>query len=387
MDFSFTEEQELLRATVREFCSKEITKEKVREWEETLDFMPADVWDRAAELGLFAAAIPEQYGGQGADMVTAMVGFEEISKASTSVALGAGATIGFGARPITELGTEEQKREYLPRIAEGKLKFSLALTEPAGGTDVLGAISTYADIEGDDFVLNGQKIYITGAHVADYLTTLAITDRDNPKRARALSIILVPADSPGIDIRLIPKVSSHCCGSCEVFYDNVRVPKENVLGTLNNGWYDVLSTLNPERIGVAMISVGLAEAVFEDSMAYARQREAFGKPIGQFQIIQHYLADMALNIELARNLVYKCAWLCDTGKPYHVEATMAGLFASQMALDGATVGMEIFGGYGVTMEADIQRYWRDSQQMVFSPISNEMSKNFIAQCYGLPKSF
>jgi len=387
MDFSFTEEQELMAATVREFCEKEITSEKIREWEETLDFMPQEVWDKAAALGLFAASVPEEFGGEGADMVTAMVGFEEISKASTSVALGAGATIGFGTRPIVELGTEEQKKEFLPRIAEGKLKFSLAVTEPAGGTDILGAISTYADSDGDEFVLNGQKIYITGAHVADYLTTLAITDRDNPKRSHALSLILVPADSPGIDIRLIPKVSSHCCGSCEIFYDNVRVPKANLLGTLNNGWYDVLGTLNPERIGVAMISVGLAERVFEECLAYSKQREAFGKPIGQFQIIQHYLADMAVGIENARNLVYKCAWLCDTGKPYHVEATMAGLYASQMALDAATVGMEIFGGYGVTMEADIQRYWRDSQQMVFSPISNEMSKNFIAQCYGLPKSF
>ena len=387
MDFSFTEEQELMAAAVREFCEKEITSEKIREWEETLDFMPQEVWDKAAALGLFAASVPEEFGGEGADMVSAMVGFEEISKASTSVALGVGATIGFGTRPIVELGTEDQKTEFLPRIAEGKLKFALALTEPAGGTDILGAISTYADSDGDDFVINGQKIYITGAHVADYLTTVAITDRDNPKRSHALSIILVPADSPGIDIRLIPKVSSHCCGSCEIFYDNVRVPKANLLGTLNNGWYDVLGTLNPERIGVAMISVGLAERVFEECLAYSKQREAFGKPIGQFQIIQHYLADMAVGIENARNLVYKCAWLCDTGKPYHVEATMAGLYASQMALDAATVGMEIFGGYGVTMEADIQRYWRDSQQMVFSPISNEMSKNFIAQCYGLPKSF
>ncbi len=387
MDFAFTDEQELLRATVREFCEKEISKDKVREWEETLDFMPREVWDKAAQLGLFMGSVPQEYGGMDADNVTAMVAFEEISKASTSAALGFGATIGFGARPIGELGSEEQKREYFPKIAEGKLKFALALTEPAGGTDILGAISTYADRDGDEFVINGQKIYITAAHVADYLTTVAITDRDNPKRSHALSIILVPAKAPGIDIRLIPKVSSHSCGSCEVFYDNVRVPKENLLGTLNNGWYDLLTTLNPERIGVAMMSVGIAEAVFEDSMAYAKQREAFGKPIGQFQIIQHYLADMAVDIELARNLIYKCAWLCDTGKPYHLEATMAGLFASRMALDAATTGMEIFGGYGVTMEADIQRYWRDSQQMVFSPISNEMSKNFIAQCYGLPRSY
>lgn len=387
MDFEFTEEQELLRATIREFCSKEISKEKVREWEETLDFPPPEVWDKAAELGFFSLAVPEEFGGQAVDMVTAMVALEEVSKASTAVALGVGATVGFGCRPILMLGTDEQKQEFLPKLAEGKLKFSLALTEPAGGTDILGAISTYADLDGDDYVINGQKIYITGAHVADYLTTVAITDRENPKRSHALSTFLVPADAPGVDIRLIPKVSTHSCGSCEVFYDNVRVPAKNLLGTLNNGWYDILTTLNPERIGVAMMSVGVAEAVFDDCLAYAKQREAFGKPIGQFMIIQHYLADIAVGIENARNLVYKCAWLHDAGKPYHVEATMAGLYASQMALDASTVGMEIFGGYGVTMEADIQRYWRDSQQMVFSPISNEMSKNFIAQCYGLPKSF
>ncbi|MBU1669479.1 MAG: acyl-CoA/acyl-ACP dehydrogenase [Actinobacteria bacterium] len=387
MDFGFTEEQELLRQSVREFCEAEISQEKVREWEETLDFMPQDLWDKMASLGFFSMSVPPEYGGEGGDMVTAMIGLEEISKASTAVALGVGATIGFGARPLVVLGTEEQKQEYLHRIARGELKFSLALTEPAGGTDILGAISTYADLDGEDYVINGQKIYITGAHVADYLTTVAITDRENPKRARALSIFMVKADTPGIEIRLIPKVSTHSCGSCEVFYSDVRVPAANLLGTLNNGWYDLLTTLNPERIGVAMMSVGVAEAVFDACLAYSREREAFGKPIGQFMVIQHYLADIAVGIENARNLVYKCAWLQDAGKPYHVEATMAGLYASKMALDAATVGMEIFGGYGVTMEADIQRYWRDSQQMVFSPISNEMSKNFIAQCYGLPRSY
>jgi alkylation response protein AidB-like acyl-CoA dehydrogenase len=387
MDFGFTEEQELLRRSVAEFCESEITQEKVREWEETIDFLPQELWDKMAALGFFSMSVPQEYGGEGGDMVTAMVGLEEISKASTAVALGVGATVGFGARPLVVLGSEEQKREFLPRIARGELKYALALTEPAGGTDILGAISTYADRNGDDFVINGQKIYITGAHVADYLTTVAITDRDNPKRARALSILMVKADTPGIEIRLIPKVSTHCCGSCEVFYTDVRVPAENLLGTLNNGWYDILSTLNPERIGVAMMSVGVAEAVFDACLAYSKERMAFGQPIGQFMIIQHYLADMAVGIENARNLVYKCAWLHDAGKPYHIEATMAGLYASKMALDAATVGMEIFGGYGVTMEADIQRYWRDSQQMVFSPISNEMSKNFIAQCYGLPRSY
>jgi len=320
-------------------------------------------------------------------MVTMMAAFEVLCKYSTAIALGVGATIGFGARTVNELGTEEHKRDILPRLAEGKVKFSMGLTEPAGGTDILGALSSSAVRDGDDWIINGQKIYITGAHRADYISTIVITDRESPKRSRALSTFLVPRESEGLDIRVIPKVGCHACAACEIFYDNVRVPASAMVGTLNNGWYEMLTTLNPERIGVAMISLGLAEAVFEDSLAYSKERMAFGKPIGQFMAIQHYLADMAIEIELARNLIYKCAWLCDSGLPYHVEASMAKIYAADISLKAATTGMEIFAGYGYTMESDIQRYWRDSQQMVFSPISQEMGRNFIAQCYQLPKSF
>jgi alkylation response protein AidB-like acyl-CoA dehydrogenase len=387
MDFGFTAEQELVRNSLEEFCAKEMPKEKIREWDETVDFVPEDLWKKMADLGFLGFSVPQEYGGEGADMVTAMAAFEIICKYSTAIALGVGATMGFGARTVNELGTEEQKRYILPRLARGEVKFSLGLTEPAGGTDILGAISTCAVRDGDDYVINGQKIYITGAHEADYISTMVITDRENPKRSHALSTFLVPTDSEGLDIRTIPKVGCHACAACEVFYEDVRVPASNLVGTLNNGWYEMLTTLNPERIGVAMISLGLAEAVFEDCLAYAKQRMAFGKPIGQFMAIQHYLADMATGIELAKNLIFKCAWLCDTGRPYHVEASMAKMYASDIALKAATTGMEIFAGYGYTMESDIQRYWRDSQQMVFSPISQEMSRNFLAQCYGLPKSF
>ncbi|MHB8860013.1 MAG: acyl-CoA dehydrogenase family protein [Thermoleophilia bacterium] len=387
MDFALTPEQELLRSSLEEFCAKEMPKEKLREWDETVDFIPDELWAKMTALGMFAFAVPQEYGGEGADMVTAMAAFEIICKCSTAVALGVGATMGFGTRTVVELGTEEQKRNILPRISKGEVKFSLGLTEPAGGTDILGALSAYAVKDGDDYIINGQKIYITGAHKADYISTMVITDRDNPKRSHALSTFLVPTNLSGLDIRTIPKVGCHACAACEIFYQDVRVPASAMVGTLNNGWYEMLTTLNPERIGVAMISLGLAEAVFEDCLAYSKERMAFGKPIGQFMAIQHYLADMAIQIELARNLIFKCAWLCDNGLPYHVEASMAKIYASDIALEAATKGMEIFAGYGYTMESDIQRYWRDSQQMVFSPISQEMGRNFIAQCYGLPKSF
>ncbi|PKN41570.1 MAG: acyl-CoA dehydrogenase, partial [Deltaproteobacteria bacterium HGW-Deltaproteobacteria-17] len=231
MDFALTREQELLRSSLEEFCAKEMPKEKLREWDETVDFIPDELWGKMADLGMFAFAVPQEYGGEGADMVTAMAAFEIICKYSTAVALGVGATMGFGTRTVVELGTDEQKNEILPGIAQGKVRFSLGLTEPAGGTDILGALSTYAVKNGDDYVINGQKIYITGAHKADYISTMVITDRDNPKRSHALSTFLVPANLPGLEIRTIPKVGCHACAACEVFYQDVRVPATAMVGT------------------------------------------------------------------------------------------------------------------------------------------------------------
>jgi len=387
MDFDLSEEQEMLKRGIRDFVAKELPKAYVRELDETVDFPPQDLWDKLAEIGVFAAAVPQEYGGLGLKLLDNMVIIEELARASTAVAMAVGTVTGFGARTILELGTEEHKGELLPRIARGELRFALGLTEPAGGTDILGAISTYAAQDGEAFTVNGQKIFITAAHVADYIITVVITDRQAAKRSRALSILLVDAHSPGITIRPIPKLGVHACGANYVFYDDVRVPEENLLGTLNNGWYHLLTVLNPERIGVAALSLGIAQAAFDDALEYAKQRCAFGKPIGQFQAIQHYLADMATEIELARNLIYKCAWLCDQGKPYHVEATMAKMVASEAAFKAASNGMEILGGYGYTMECDMQRYLRDAKQEMFAPISNEMSRNFIAQCFGLPRSY
>jgi acyl-CoA dehydrogenase len=387
MDYGLTEEQEMLKRGIREFVERELPKAYVRKLDETVDFPPQDLWDKLAQIDFFAAAVAREYGGLGLSFLDNILILEELARRSTAVAMAAGTVTGFGARPIAELGTEEQKRQLLPKTARGELKYALGLTEPAGGTDILGAISSYAVKDGDDFVITGQKIFITAAHVADYITTVVITDREAQKRSRALSIFLVDAHSPGITTRLIPKLGLHACGSCEVFYDEVRVPRENLLGTLNNGWYHLLTVLNPERIGVAMLSLGIAEAAFEDALEYAKQRHAFGKPIGQFQAIQHYLSDMATDIELVRNLIYKCAWLCDQGKPFHVEATMAKLVASEAAVRAVSNGMEILGGYSYSMEFDMQRYFRDAKNMTFAPISNEMSKNFLAQCFGLPRSY
>jgi alkylation response protein AidB-like acyl-CoA dehydrogenase len=229
-------------------------------------------------------------------------------------------------------------------------------------------------------------MFISGAHVADFITTLVITDKE-ADRKRGLSIFIVDAKSPGLTVNLIKKLSIKSCGTAEISFEDVRVPAENLLGTLNNGWYELLGTLNPERINTSMLSLGIAKAAFNYALDYVKQREAFGGVIGRFQILQHYLADVAIEIENARNLIYKCAWLHDAGKRYDVEATMAKIVACRASELAARHGMEILGGYGVTMEYDMQRYFRDYKQMMFSPISDEMARNYIAQSYGLPRSY
>jgi len=222
--------------------------------------------------------------------------------------------------------------------------------------------------------------------VADMLFTVCKTEKD-AKKSKSWTTIMVPRETPGIMIRKIGKISCHHCESVEIFYDNVEVPKENTIGTRGNAYLEIMTVLNPERIGVAMMGVGIMEAIYEQCFKYVQERNAFGGPISRFQILQNYLADMYINIENARNLTYKAAWLCDHGKPYHLEATMAKLVAAEGARHAATFGSEIFGGYGICNEYPVSMFVRDAYQIQFSPISNEMSRNMLMQFQGLPKSW
>jgi alkylation response protein AidB-like acyl-CoA dehydrogenase len=386
MDFGFSKEQEMIRKEMAYFCKKELNKEYVAWMDENVDFPPPELWKKFVDIGMFQYNIPKEYGGEGLGMVDGMIGYEEICKASMSVALAVGTTIGFGTRFIAEMGTAAQKEQFLPLLGEGKLKMCMALTEPAGGTDILGAISTTAEEKDGRWVINGEKVFITGAHAADYMITICRTETD-AKPSESLSVLLVPSNAKGITITRIPKISCHHCDSVGITFSNVEIPAENLLGTRGGGWYEMLTVLNPERIGCAMMGVGLMAAAYADAFQYAQQRQAFGGPISRFQILQHYLADMYINLENARNLTYKAAWLCDQGQPYHLEATMAKLVASEGALHAGRFGAEIMGGYGICHEYPMQRYLRDAYQLQFSPISNEMSKNMLMQFQGLPKSW
>lgn len=386
MDFEFTDEQKMLRETFRKFCEKEVTPEYVRWMDENCDWLPKDMIKKIAELGYLSILVPEEYGGLGLGYVDLCIAMEELCTAGVGVGFGAGISIAFGTTPLVALGTNEQKEKYLPGIMEGEELWAMALTEPGGGTDILGAIRTTAVKDGDEYILNGNKMFISGAHVADYIIVIAITDKE-AKRKNGLSILIVDAKTPGITINLIKKVSIKSCGTTEISFEDVRVPAKNILGTENKGFYELMSTLNPERISTAMFSLGIAKAAFNYALQYSKEREAFGRPIGAFQSLQHYLADIAIEIENARNLIYKCAWLHDSGKHFDVEATMAKIVACRASELAARHGMEILGGYGVTMEYDMQRHFRDYKQMMFSPISDEMSKNYIAQSFGLPRSY
>jgi len=386
MDFTLTEDQLLIQQTFQVFCAKELKYEYVHWMDEHVDFPPDDLWQKLTDIGALSGPVPVEYGGQGLGLVDNMVAFEQLCKASMSVALAVGVTSGFGVRFLNELGTSEQKEKYLPLLAAGKFKTCMALTEPGGGTDILGALSTFAEDKGDRWLINGQKVFITGAHVADCLFTICKTERE-AKRSMSWTTIMVPRQTPGVTIRKIDKISCHHCESVEVFYDNVEVPKANTIGTRGNAFHEIMTVLNPERIGVAMMGVGIIAAIYEQCFKYVQERNAFGGPISRFQILQNYMADMYINLENARNLTYKAAWLCDHGKPYHLEATMAKLVAAEGARHAGTFGAEIFGGYGICNDYPVSMFLRDAYQIQFSPISNEMSRNMLMQFQGLPKSW
>lgn len=386
MDFEFTEEQRMLKDSVRRFCEKKLSREVIRKSEEEEELPPA-LWSEMADLGWLGIALPEEFGGTGGTIIEQLIIMEELSRHSPALGISFAATNSFGARTILNNGSEEQKQAFLPKVSRGKIKFCLALTEPGGGTDVLGALKTTAETKESEFVINGQKTFISDASIADYMILVARTDKMPAKKSKGISLMIVDLKSDGIEVRKLRKLGIRPSTVSEVFLTDVHVPLENLLGRRDEGWYHLLSTLNNERILVAAYAIGIAQSAFEDALRYAKERDAFGRPVGQFQAIQHYLSDMYVQLELARLITYKAAWLQCLGRPCGVESTMAKLVASEAGLEIATNGMRILAGYGYMMEYDMQRYYRDVMQAVVTPITNEMAKNFIGQNLGLGRSY
>jgi acyl-CoA dehydrogenase len=387
MNFELNEDQRALQSMCRRFVEKEMPKSAVAAWDEGGEF-PRALLDKMASVGLMGASIPEEWGGTGGGVMEEVIVLEELARHSSTVALAYGLDVCFGAVTILRHGTDAQREEFLPRLASGEVHFALSMTEPNGGTDILGAMKTVAREDGDDFVINGAKVFTTGLNIASHVFVVARTDTDPKKPSYGLTVFLIPVDTPGITSHKISKLGSRFLNSFEVVYQDVRVPKSTVIGTRGQGWRAIIDTLNNERIFIGAVCAGLGRAALEDATQYALERRAYDRPIGQFQAVQHPLADTLVDMDLAQLAVYRAAWQADQGIDCSVAAASAKLFASEAAFRATDRGMRVLAGYGFTMEYHMQRYYRDIRQLVFAPVTNEMGRNFLGQVgLGLPKSY
>lgn len=380
MNFELTKEQQMIRDMVRQFAEAEIAPH-ARELDQKHAFRK-ESFDRMAELGLLGLPFPEKYGGAGADTISYALAVEEIGRACGGTGLSYAATVSLGAMPFYHFGTEEQKQKYLVPMAEGKWLGSFGLTEPNAGSDA-GGTRTRAVLDGDEWVINGEKCWITNASYAGQIIVTAVTGEDERGRNR-ITAFIVPTDASGLTIRAnYRKMGVRASNTCELIFDHVRVPKENILGDETRGFSQFLQTLDGGRISIAALSVGIAQAAYEKALSYAKERTQFGQSISKFQAIQFKLANMAMEIELARNQVLKAAWLKDAGKPFKKEAAFAKLFASEMGFRTCNEAIQIHGGYGYMEEYDVERHLRDMKLMEIGEGTSEIQRVVIARELGL----
>jgi acyl-CoA dehydrogenase len=385
LSFDLSDEQRMFQQSIRELVNRELPKAYCRELEAQDDF-PWDLWRKLGEHGLTGIGLPEEYGGQGGGIIEQVIVDEELSRTLAGLYWLLGITL-FDGKAIATSGTEEQKQRFLPELTAGRLMCAISLTEPGGGTDALGAMKTRARRVDGGWIINGTKMWSTLAHVADRLFLVARTDPDAKRSIDGITVFLCDAKADGIGATPIPKLGMRSLGSCEVQLQDVFVPDEDVLGEVDHGWSVLAPTLNSERIMNGANCTGALAGVLEDMVAYAKERTVFGKPLGQMQAIQHMIADTYAGLEISRLLTYRAAWLQSLGRPCGIESTMAKLVASEQCFAGADRGMQVMGGYGYALEYDMQRYWRDMRLYRVAPINNEMGRNFLAESFGLPRSF
>ncbi len=380
MNFDLSPEQELIRSTVRDFAEREI-KPVAQELDEKGEFSH-DLTKKMGELGLFGMNIPEAYGGQGLDTLSYIIAVEELARVDGSQAATLAAHNSLGIGPLVTYGTEEQKMKYLPSLCTGSGLWSFGLTEPGAGSDSRGSKTT-AVLDGDEWVINGSKIFITNASVDISLgcTVQAVSGDENGKKI--FTTIIVEKDTPGF--RRVPmhnKMMWRASDTAELFFDDVRVPKENLLGKVGEGSHIMLHTLDGGRLSIGAMGLGLAQGAFEMALAYANERKQFGKPISKFQINAFKLADMAMKIELARNLLYKACWLKDEGRPYGKEAAMSKLYCSEVAKEVADEAVQIHGGYGLMKDYPVERFYRDQRLLQVGEGTSEIQRLVISRLIG-----
>lgn len=379
MNFELTKEQEMTRSMVRDFAESVIKPRAIEI--DTKALFPKDIFDEMGKLGLLGIPFPEKYGGSGGDTLMYAIAVEEIGRICGSTGLSYAAAVSLGASPIYYFGTEEQKEQFLVPLAKGEALGAFGLTEPNAGSDA-GGTQTKAVLDGDEYVINGEKCFITNASYAKTMIVTAVTGK-NEKGKNIISAIIVPTNAKGVTIRSnYDKMGVRGSDTAEIVLEDVRVPKENLLGDPNKGFSQFLYTLDGGRISIAALGLGIAQASLEKALAYAKERKQFGMPISKFQAIQFKLADMAMEVELARNMVYKAAWLKDQNKPFTKESAYAKLFATETAFRAANQAIQIHGGYGYMREYEVERYLRDAKLLEIGEGTSEIQRLVIARQLG-----
>ena len=375
MHFELNEEQKLIRKMVRDFAENEV-KPIAQEVDREHKF-PMENFRKMGELGFFGLPFPEEYGGMGGDSISYAIALEEISRACGSTGITFVAQTSLAASPIYRFGNEEQKQKYLVPLAKGEKIGSFGLTEPEAGSDA-GATKTTAVLDGHEWLINGQKNFITNGSIADIVV---LTAKTNPNRGtHGISSFIVEKGTPGFRPgRDEDKMGLHGSITSELFFEDCRIPKENLLGNEGDGFKQFLITLDAGRIGIGAMALGLAQAAFEAALQYSKEREQFGQPICNFQAIQWMLADMATEIDAARLMVYRAAWLKDQGVRFTKEAAMAKLYASEVAERVCFKAIQIHGGYGYTQEYDVERFYRDQRLCTIGEGTSEIQRLVIAR--------
>ena len=374
MNFALSKEQELVRQMVREFAIDKV-KPIAAEIDQTEEF-PMENVKLMAKYGMMGIPFAKEYGGAGGDNLAYILAVEELSKVCGTTGVILSAHVSLCASLINQFGTEEQKQKYLPKLATGEMIGAFGLTEPGAGTDAAGQQTT-AVLDGDHYVLNGSKIFITNGGVADVFVIFAMTDKS--KGTKGISAFIVERAFPGFSSgKIEDKMGIRASSTTELIMEDCIVPKENLVGKEGKGFGIAMQTLDGGRIGIAAQALGLAEGAMEEAVNYMKERKQFGRSLTAFQGLQWYLAEMDVKIEAARHLVYKAAWLKDNGKPYSIDAARAKLFAAETAMEVTTKAVQLFGGYGYTKDYPVERMMRDAKITEIYEGTSEVQKMVIS---------
>lgn len=380
MDIEFTPEQDLFRATIRQFCEREISREYVRDCDRE-HRPPTELYRKLGAQGWLGINIAEEYGGSGGGAVEVAILLEELGRAFLDLSFWVFRAVTWGGLAIGRDGTEEQKQRFLPGVAAGDLSVCFSLTEPDAGSDA-ASIALAAVEDGDDFVLNGQKVFTSGFKVSDIALVAARTATGGRKH-EGITNFLVDTDTPGLDWSPIETLGHWPLGTAMLHFDDVRVPRDRVLGPVHDGWKNLGEYLRYERLCLSAARTGAAKAALADSVAYATERRQFGQPISQFQAVSHRLAEMQVQTEISEMLVYRYASRLDRGLATPRDAAILKLYACEAYKAVADMGLQVLGGYGYTMEYDLQRHYRESRLGVIGAGTSDIQRNIIARTMGL----